>query len=763
MKKFYALFLIALMGISSVWAQTYDGGTWYSLLQNQEFNQGSIGTLTKEFDVFPPTASTMTFQWKNKKFWFDGTYGSVDLNFYESTDGSSYGEVQQVVNCGVGTDKTSYQNDSYTILNPTQLQKFKFTLGTSYGAWVSYLKLPLAKHILLSGGDYGKSSVTKTFTKETRIGESSNIRADFRSFLTAGNISISLTEGDADVFRLGSADNTSGVLTNSTAGNTYAVGANACASANGTAAACANGKLGKIDNYSFQIYFCPKAVGEATGKITITDGTSTATITVKATGIKAETLEVGMPLSFCEGGSVEFHGKTYEAAGTDVVEAEGATRDTIYNVTVSVLQPSFGTAEMTMTYGEEKSWNGIALKDSTVGTHTVIYETTNVAGCDSTVTLTLTVNKIETLNVPVDLAFCAGGSETYRDVEYTEAGVYEVPAEGTTRDTLYIVNVTLLQPSFGTDTKTMIVGDDETWNGIALKDSTVGTHSVVAVLENAVGCDSTVTLTLTVNKIETLNVPVNLAFCAGGSETYRDVEYTEAGTYEVPVEGATRDTLFVINVTVLQPSFGTDTKTMIVGDDETWNGIALKDSTVGTHIVLYETTNVAGCDSTVTLTLTIQERPTTYGEYEAKFCEGDSVEFAGKWYFEATQENVTLEEKNIFGGDSIVMLTVTMLPVYAIEERDTVLQNSIYEWQGETLTTSELGTFEYTKEYTTVEGCDSTVTLYLTVEAKPIEPEDPTALELVEAAQKAVKEFRNGVLHIRREGKEFTLDGRLVK
>jgi len=179
--------------------------------------------------------------------------------------------------------------------------------------------------------------------------------------------------------------------------------------------------------------------------------------------------------------------------------------------------------------------------------------------------------------------------------------------------------------------------------------------------------------------------------------------------------------------------------------------------------VLYETTNVAGCDSTVTLTLTIQERPTTYGEYEAKFCEGDSVEFAGKWYFEATQENVTLEEKNIFGGDSIVMLTVTMLPVYAIEERDTVLQNSIYEWQGETLTTSELGTFEYTKEYTTVEGCDSTVTLYLTVEAKPIEPEDPTALELVEAAQKAVKEFRNGVLHIRREGKEFTLDGRLVK
>lgn len=659
MKKFYTLFLIALMGISSVWAQTYDGGTWYSLLQNQEFNQGNIGTLTKEFDVFPPTASSMSFQWKNKKFWFDGTFGSVDLNFYESTDGSSYGEGQQVVNCGVGTDKTSYQSDSYTILNPSQLLKFKFTLGTSYGAWVSYLKLPLAKHILLKDNTaYGKTTASKTFTQETRIGESSNIRADFRSFLTAGNISISLTEGDAEVFRLGSADNTSGVLTTSTAGNSYAVGANACASANGTAAACANGKLGKIDNYSFQIYFCPKAVGEATAKITITDGTSTATITVKATGVKAETLEVPVELSFCAGGSVEFHGKTYEAAGTDVVEATGATRDTVYNVTVSVLQPSFGTDAKTIVYGAQETWNEIDLSTYMVGKHEIPFNTTNVAGCDSTVTLTLTVNKQEMLNVPVDLTFCAGDSAEFRGKWY---------------------------------------------------------------------------------------------FSAEDSE-------------EISAEGATRDTLYVINVTVLQPSFGAEEMTIYVGEEIEWNGIALKDSTVGEHTVIYATTNVVGCDSTVTLSLTVLERPTTYGEYEAKFCEGDSVEFAGKWYFEATQEDVTLEEKNVFGGDSIVALTVTMLPVYAVVEKDTVVQDSIYEWQGETLTTSELGTFEHTKEYTSVEGCDSIITLYLTVvEPEIIEPEDPTGLEQIEAMQKAVKEFRNGVLYIRREGKEFTLDGRLVK
>jgi len=648
MKKFYTLFLIALMGIGSVWAQTYNGGTWYSVYEEEEIINVVIGSEIATWDVFAPASGTVTFDYK--KLAILTVNGKVKVQ--TSADGNNFSEIGSVSY----SDYNNYKSGSVSGI-PANIKKMKF-VNSSTGSQTKNVKLPLARHILLSGGDFGKSSVSKTFTKETRVGESSNIRADFRSFLTAGNISISLTEGDAEVFRLGSADNTSGVLTTSTAGNTYAVGANACASANGTVAACANGQLGKIDNYSFQIYFCPKVGGEATAKITITDGTSTATITVKATGIKAETLEVPVELSFCAGGSVEFHGKTYEAAGTDVVEATGATRDTVYNVTVSVLQPSFGSDAKTIVYGAQETWNEIDLSEYTVGKHEIPFTTTNVAGCDSTVTLTLTVNKQETLNVPVDLTFCAGDSAEFRGKWY---------------------------------------------------------------------------------------------FSAEDSE-------------EILAEGTTRDTLYVINVTVLQPSFGAEELTMYVGEEIEWNGIALKDSTVGEHTVIYETTNVVGCDSTVTLSLTVLERPTTYGEYKAKFCEGDSVEFAGKWYFEATQEDVTLEEKNSFGGDSIVALTVTMLPVYAVVEKDTVVQDSIYEWQGEILTTSELGTFEYTKEYTTVESCDSIITLYLTVvEPEIIEPEDPTGLEQIEAMQKAVKEFRNGVLYIRREGKEFTLDGRLVK
>ncbi len=554
MKKFFTCLSFLLFTLAAS-AQTYNGGVWYSLFQNQEFNQGSIGTLTKEFDVFPPTASSMSFQWKNKKFWFNGTFGSVDLNFYESTDGSSYGEGQQVVNCGVGTDKTSYQKDSYTIINPSQLRKFKFTLGTSYGAWVSYLTLPLAKHILLSGGDYGKTSVSKTFTQATRIGESTNIRADFRSFLTAGNISISLSEGDAEVFRLGSADNTSGVLTTSTAGKTYAVGSNACASANGTAAACANGQLGKIGNYSFQIYFCPKAEGEANGKITITDGTSTATISLTGTGLKMETLEVPVNLSLCKGSSVKFHGKTYTQGVTaDHIEAIGAVRDTLYVVNVAEKLPSYTAAEMQIYVGDDEVWNGIALKDSTVGVHTVVYTTENAVGCDSIVTLTLTVLERPTTYGVYEASICEGGSVEYAGKTYTQSVQEDVLLEMKNvygGDSIVHVAITVNPLSYTAAEMEITVGDEVEWNGIALKDSTVGVHTVVYTTTNAVGCDSIVTLTLTVNKLAPVEVNYPIGFCTGDSAEYRGKWYFEYALDTIYAEGDVRDTIIYVEVMLL--------------------------------------------------------------------------------------------------------------------------------------------------------------------------------------------------------------------
>ena len=55
------------------------------------------------------------------------------------------------------------------------------------------------------------------------------------------------------------------------------------------------------------------------------------------------------------------------------------------------------------------------------------------------------------------------------------------------------------------------------------------------------------------------------------------------------------------------------------------------------------------------------------------------------------------------------------------------------------------------------------VELVVTVEPKPIGPETPTAVETVLGAQTAVKEFRNGVIYIRRGEGVYTTEGKRVK
>ena len=57
---------------------------------------------------------------------------------------------------------------------------------------------------------------------------------------------------------------------------------------------------------------------------------------------------------------------------------------------------------------------------------------------------------------------------------------------------------------------------------------------------------------------------------------------------------------------------------------------------------------------------------------------------------------------------------------YDIEESDNVYQNETYVWNGTTLPTDQPGTYDYTENLYTVAGCDSVVTLHLTVMEMPV-------------------------------------------
>lgn len=313
MKQFYKYILLVVAALSclgNITAQTYNGGTWYSLYDTSE-KSAYIATIfsspeIETYNVFAPLAGSFSFDSKlpgngssseTTKNSSDPKSYSYGVSDYSISFGGKGVPVPQNVNVShTISDRykilwTTYYVHSYTYeynyknVSGSGLAADQTSLEVKYQAdnkhhtartvFIKNVKVPMAKHIRLTGGDYGVTSVNKTLS-EVYWGKSSSTTVNFRSFLTNGNITVKLTSGDKNVWRLGTADNTSGQITKSRDGYSYAVGGNQFAY-NGSGA-CSTGNKGKASGYDFVVYFCPSEAGNFSGTITITDGTSTATV-----------------------------------------------------------------------------------------------------------------------------------------------------------------------------------------------------------------------------------------------------------------------------------------------------------------------------------------------------------------------------------------------------------------------------------------------------------------------------------------------------
>lgn len=145
------------------------------------------------------------------------------------------------------------------------------------------------------------------------------------------------------------------------------------------------------------------------------------------------------------------------------------------------------------------------------------------------------------------------------------------------------------------------------------------------------------------------------------------------------------------------------------------------DST-GTIEITQHLATRTGCDSLRTLILTIL--PITYDTLHTAVCQGEG--FHG-WGFELDPE--TLSEAGTFAFtntftsaitncDSLVTLWVTVLPYHHTALEETICEGNGYVGHGFRITPEEsIGVEEIVKEQhlTTLEGCDSTITLTLTI------------------------------------------------
>ena len=272
MRKTLLLGLLSILSAVSLnlRAQTNNDGVWYSFY-NEQFDIYTIGE--KSFDVFAPTQDSLRFSYE----YAGGVtaispFQSQETDVYESADGSNMthiGDADGIKRYDVYTNMPVSRNINKLL--------FKRDVGNTYGVNYKRVNVLMAKHILLAEGEYGTESMTYAF-EQTQVGEVLSATVDLRSFLTMGDITIS---SDNPAFRVGSANNTEALV--------WAVGANACASQNGADGALAGGEtLGDIDQYSVAIYFCPDYVKDYQGIITLTDGVSTATISVTGVGYVEE-------------------------------------------------------------------------------------------------------------------------------------------------------------------------------------------------------------------------------------------------------------------------------------------------------------------------------------------------------------------------------------------------------------------------------------------------------------------------------------------
>lgn len=404
--------------------------------------------------------------------------------------------------------------------------------------------------------------------------------------------------------------------------------------------------------------------------------------------------ETSAEQTICAGDSYVFGGETLTDAGvyTHKFTAQGGCDSTV-TLTLFVLPTSTGIDQATICAEGSFEYNGEVLTDA--GEYTFIFEAEN--GCDSTVTFTL--NVLPAIGSAFEATICNGDSYEFVGENLTDAGIYEailIAENGC--DSVVTLTLNVLPTQETALSATICAGESYAFNGDTLNDA--GTYIYELSGEN--GCDSTVTLVLTVNQAQSTVLLVDI--CEGESYEFDGAPLSAPGEYTATYTGANGCDSTVTLLLGVLPLQNTSLEATICSNQTyTFNNEVLSDA--GTYTAVL--TGANGCDSTVVLTLNVLPVQNTY--IAATICEGDSYNYQGIALFDAGVFEFIFQGEN--GCDSNVVVTITVLPVANTSISATICANESYDYNGETITDG--GTYVFV--FDAFNGCDSTVTLNLTV------------------------------------------------
>ena len=405
------------------------------------------------------------------------------------------------------------------------------------------------------------------------------------------------------------------------------------------------------------------------------------------------------------------------ASGTDVITAcgsytwiDGTTYTSSTNTATTTLTASNGcdsVVTLDLTINTNLTGTDII---TTCGSYTWIDGTTytssnyvatdtltSLGGCDSIVYLNLTI--VPNISTTDQIAAC--GSYTWiNGITYTSSNYSDtvVLSSQSGCDSVITLDLTINPPYTGTD----VITACESYTWIDGNTYTASNNSATHLLTGANGCDSTVTLNLTINNTSTGTDVIS----ACGSYTWIDgTTYTSSTNTATTILTASNgcDSVVTLDLTINTPASGTDVITAC--GSYTWIDGTTYTSSTNTATTILTASN--GCDSIVTLDLTINS-PVTSTEVVTA-C-GSYTWIDGNTYTSSdTSASITFTASN--GCDSAVNLDLTIIP--PANSVDSVTACGSYTWiDGNTYTSNNSTAID---TLIGSNGCDSIVTLNLVI------------------------------------------------
>ena len=399
-------------------------------------------------------------------------------------------------------------------------------------------------------------------------------------------------------------------------------------------------------------------------------------------------------VSICPGQSYLINAHSYTTAGVyaDTIFVPG-TCDSIVNTTIVILPTSASSLSVTICSNQTYLFNGVLI--NITGTYLDTF--VNYVGCDSVESLILTVNLTSTGTI--NASICPGSTYLFNGVNRSVTGSYlDTFTNIIGCDSVVTLNLTLLATSTGSITTSICPGGSYLFNGINL--TAAGIY--LDTFANSVGCDSVVTLNLSMRATSAGSFTIRI--CPGGTYLFNGIIRTVAGAYlDTLVNSVGCDSVVTLNLIMLSTSTGSISASICSGTSYLFNGI--NRFTAGAYLDTFP--NSVGCDSVVTLTLTI--RATSTGSIIASICPGSTYLFNG---INRTIAGAYLDTfPTYLGCDSIVTLTLSIRPTSSRSFSVNICPGSTYLYNG--LNRSVTGA--YLDTFTNYVGCDSVVTLNLFV------------------------------------------------